>query len=44
LKHGGKVRLQKIYGSHLVAPEAGYDVSLKYSFNEIAGARGIPCF
>jgi actin related protein 2/3 complex subunit 2 len=39
LKQGGKVRLQKIYGSHLVAPEAGYDVSLKFSFAEIAKSR-----
>jgi len=39
LKQGGKVRLQKIYGSHLVKPEDGYDVTIKYSFNEIAGAR-----
>jgi len=39
LKQGGKTRLQKIYGSHLVAPEAGYDVTIKYGFNEIAGNR-----
>jgi len=31
--------LQKIYGSHLVAPENGYDLSLKFSFAEIAGNR-----
>lgn len=40
LKQGGKARLQKIYGPHLVAPENGFDVSLRYSFNEIAGNRG----
>jgi len=39
LKQGGKVRLQKIYGSHLVAPENGFDVSLRYSFNEVAANR-----
>jgi len=40
LKQSGKARLQKIYGSHLVAPEDGYDVTLQYSLNEIASNRG----
>jgi len=39
LKQGGKARLQKLYGSHFIAPEDGYDVSIKYSMDEIRKAR-----
>jgi len=39
LKQSGKTRLQKVYGSHLIAPESGFDVSIKYSMKEIQGAR-----
>jgi len=39
LKQGGKARLQKLYGSHLIAPEAGFDVSIKFLMSELAKNR-----
>jgi len=39
LKQSGKARLQKIYGSHLIPPEDGFDVSIKYSMQEMKNNR-----
>jgi len=39
LAKGGKARLQKVYGQHLVAPENGYDVTIQYNWPEIAQSR-----
>jgi len=39
LSRGGHSRLEKIYGQHLVAAENGYDVTLQYSWPEIAQNR-----
>lgn len=42
LAKGGRDRLNKLYGAHMVAPENGYDVTLQYQWPEIAANRGPP--
>jgi len=38
LKSGGQDYLKEKYGAHLIAPESGYDVTLKYDLGAIAEA------
>jgi len=39
LSKGGHARLEKVYGSHLVEAENGYDVTLLYSWSDITSNR-----
>jgi len=39
LKNGGKEHLELIYGSHFIAAESGYDVSIKYTIQGVSDAE-----
>jgi len=36
LEHGGKEHLESVYGTHFIAAESGYDVSIQYTVDNIA--------